>query len=486
MLQIRNQVAAVIKEYRLFKSNDRIILGVSGGPDSVALLSLLVDANRVKSSYSEIIVAHFNHSIRGKESDEDERFVVNLAKKFDFPIVTESRDIIEIAHDRKLSLEEAAREERYRFFKNVAAKVNADIIAVGHIADDNAETVLHRIIRGTGIVGISGIRPKRKLVRGSEIDLVRPLLFTWRKDIIAYLKEKNISYRVDSTNVERDKFRNKIRMELIPLLEKGYNPEIKKSLVRLGETAGQNNDFLDAKANDLFKGILLKNGKTDKCCSEIVLDIHKLKKIPQILQQIIVRKAIVRLNIPLKEISYINYKNILNVLDNQETPLNNAIKDYLNIRIEDNRLYLSKNKYHIDEGPVLNETVLIVPGDTTITDINCMVKMEVREAKDGFLEEFKRTKAGYDEAVDLDKISMPLAARTRIPGDRFWPLGSPGIQKIKDFFINNKVSVMERGTIPIVTMNGKPIWIVGYRIDERIRITKETKKILIMKFEEKD
>ncbi len=149
-------------------------------------------------------------------------------------------------------------------------------------------------------------------------------------------------------------------------------------------------------------------------------------------------------------------------------------------------MHLSKNKYHTDEGPVLNETVIIVPGDTTLTDINYMVKMEIREAKDGFLEEFKRTKAEYDEAVDLDKISMPLAVRTRIPGDRFWPLGSPGIQKIKDFFINNKVSVMERGTIPIVTMNGKPIWIVGYRIDERIRITKETKKILIMKFEEKD
>ncbi len=482
MLQLSKQIAAVIKEYGLFRPNDIILLGVSGGPDSVALLSLLFDANRVKPLYSDIIIAHLNHSIRGKEADEDEQFVNSLANEFGLSIVTEKRDIGEIAHERKISLEEAAREERYKFFESVAIRMDANIIAVGHNADDNAETILHRIIRGTGIVGISGIRLKRKLARNSTIDLVRPLLFSWRKDIIAYLKEKNLSYRVDSTNVERDKFRNKIRVELIPHLEKNYNPKIKKSLVKLGEAAAQNNDFLGAKANALFEEILLKAGKTDEYFSEIILDIHKLRNVPQILQQIIIKEAIVRLNIPLKKISYKNYKNILNILNYQKMSLNNVVKDYLNIKVEDNELHLSKNKYCMEEGSVLNETVIKIPGETRLAEINCIVKMEIRETKDGFLEEFKRTKTKYDEAVDIDKINMLLTVRTRRPGDRLWPLGSPGIQKVKDFFINNKVPVMERDTIPIITMNDEPIWIVGFRIDERIRVTKETKKILIMRF----
>ncbi len=482
MSQLREHIEAVIKENSLFGPNDRILLGVSGGPDSVALLNLLFDVNRVKPSYSDIIVAHLNHSIRGKEADEDERFVNSLVKKFGFSIVTEKRDIKEIACDRKMSLEEAAREERYEFFESVATRVDANVIAVGHNADDNAETILHRIIRGTGIVGISGIRLKRNLTQDSTIELVRPLLFTWRKDIIAYLNEKNLSYRVDSTNVERDKFRNKIRAELIPLLEKDYNPKIKKALVKLGETATQNGDFLSVKANVLYEECLLDEGKIDEYFGEIVLDVYKLKKAPQILQQIIIREAIVRLKIPLKKISYKNYENILNIINSRKISSNNVVKDYLNIRIANNTLHLSKDKYYTEEVSILDETVITIPGETKLTEINGMVIMEIRETKDGFLEEFKRTKTKCDEAVDLDKIKMPLMVRTRMSGDRFWPLGSTGVQKVKDFFINNKVPVLERDTIPIITMSGKPIWIVGFRIDERIRVTKETKNILIMKF----
>ncbi|MCP4266512.1 MAG: tRNA lysidine(34) synthetase TilS [Candidatus Brocadiaceae bacterium] len=484
MLQLREHIEAVIKENNLFLPNDRILLGVSGGPDSVALLNLLFDVNRVKPSYSDIIVAHLNHSIRGKEADEDERFVNNLVKKFGFSIVTEKRDIKEIACDRKISLEEAAREERYMFFESVATRVDANIVAVGHNADDNAETILHRIIRGTGIVGISGIKLKRKLTQDSTIELVRPLLFTWRKDIIAYLKEKNISYRVDSTNVEIDKFRNKIRAELIPHLEKDYNPKIKKSLVKLGETAKRNSDFLSAKANALYKECLLDEGKIDKYFDfgEIVFDVYKLKKAPQILQQIVIREAIVRLKIPLKKISYKNYEKILDIINSQKISSNNVVKDYLNIRITNNALHLSKDKYYTEEVSILSETVITIPGETILAEINSVIIMEIRETKDGFLEEFKRKKTKHDEAVDLDKIKMPLTVRTRMSGDRFCPLGSTGAQKVKDFFINNKVPVLERDTIPIITMSGRPIWIVGFRVDGRIRVTKETKNILIMKF----
>ena len=451
MLQLRKQIAGVIREYSLFNANDRILLGVSGGPDSVALLSLIYNTNRINPPYSEIFIAHLNHSIRGRESDEDEQFVTALAEKYEVPLIAEKRDIIEIARERKISQEEAARDERYKFFESAAEKAGANVIAVGHNADDNAETILHRIIRGTGITGVSGIRPKRKLTPISTISLVRPLLFTWRKDIIAYLEEENLSYRVDSTNIEKDKLRNRIRMELIPHLEENYNAKIKQSLVTLGETAVQNCDYLEAKAKVLFEDVLMnREAKTEVPADvdNIVLDINKLKESPQILQQMIIKEAIVRLDIPLKKLSYKNYKDILNLLNSRKTAVNNSVKEYLNVRIEGNELHLSKNKYCAEESPVLSETEIKVPGETELVDMNCRVKTEIREIKNGFLEEFKRNKTNYEEAVDFDKISMPLMVRTRRPGDRFWPLGSRGIKKIKDFFIDNKVPCNGAGHRP--------------------------------------
>jgi tRNA(Ile)-lysidine synthase len=487
---LRKQVAGVIREYNLFNTNDRVLLGVSGGPDSVALMSLIYNTNRTYPPYSEIFIAHLNHSIRGRESDEDEQFVNTLAEKYEMTLIAEKRDIREIARERKMSLEEAARDERYKFFESAAEKVGANVIAVGHNADDNAETILHRIIRGTGITGVSGIRPKRKLTPVSTINLVRPLLYTWRKEIIAYLKEENLSYRVDSTNIEKDKLRNRIRIELIPHLEENYNAKVKKSLVTLGETAVQNCDYLEAKAKALFEDVLMNREATteastsvDKSEDRIVLDINKLRESPRILQQMIIKEAIIRLDIPLKKLRYKNYKDILITLNSWKTVVNNIVKDYLNVRREGNELHLSKNRYCAEESPVLSETEIKVPGETELVDMNCRVKTEIREIKYGFLEEFKRNKTKDEESVDFDKISMPLMVRTRRPGDRFWPLGSQGVKKIKDFFIDNKVPVMERDTVPIVTMNGQPIWIVGFRIDERIRVSEKTTNLLMMTFE---
>jgi tRNA(Ile)-lysidine synthase len=197
----------------------------------------------------------------------------------------------------------------------------------------------------------------------------------------------------------------------------------------------------------------------------------------------IIKEAIVRLDIPLKKFSYKNYKEILNLLNSKKTSVNKIVKQYLNVRIEGNELRLSKNRYCVEESPVLSETEIQVPGETELVDMNCRIITEIREIKDGFLEEFKRNKTNYEEAVDFDKISMPLTVRTRKQGDRFHPLGSQGVKKIKDFFIDNKVPVMERDTVPIITMNGQPIWIVGFRIDDRIRVSEETTNLLVMKLE---
>ncbi len=484
MSQLQKQIIDTVRDFNLFRANDRVLLGISGGPDSVALLSLVFHANHISNIYSNLCLAHLNHLLRGEESEQDEQFVRELAKQFNLSLIVEQRNIRKFARRRKLSLEEVAREERYKFLEAVAEKIGAGVIAVGHTADDNAETILHRIIRGTGILGLNGMSPKRRLTPFSTIDLVRPLLFSWRKDIIAYLNTLNLSYRTDSTNLAKDKFRSRVRTELIPLLERNYNAGVKKSLIKLGEISIQSYDFLKSQADVLFEKILLnKIDNTNKVFKEIILDIQILKKTPAVLQQIIIREAVITLGIPLKKFGRKHYGDILDLINLERGFINRSIKDYLNVRIKDNKLYLSRGKYHTEEKPILEEVKLKIPGETRLDVIKYKVKTEIREMENGFLEEFKGSKTEYEEAVDFKKIRIPLTVRTREQGDKFWPLGSKGYKKLKDFFIDYKIPRMERDTVPIVTMHGQPIWIVGYRIDDRIRIAEETKKLLIMRFE---
>ncbi len=484
MQQLQRKVMNIISGHDLFRACDKIMLGVSGGPDSVALFKTLLGANTTGNIYSGLFIAHLNHLLRGEESEQDEQFVRDLAEESNISIIVERRDIRKFAGERKMSIEEAARGERYRFLETAAQKVDANIVAVAHTADDNAETILHRIIRGTGILGIRGMGLKRKISQSSKIELVRPLLFSWRKDIIAYLEELNISYRNDSTNFETDKFRNRLRLELIPILEERYNTGVKKSLIRLGEIANQNYNFLRSQADGLFERVLVNEDKSvNKSPEDIVLDITELKEIPVALQQFIIKEALIRMGVPLKKLGHNHYKVILDLIKSRKTLVNRCIKNYLIVCKDDKLLHLSRKKYHVEDKPILERIELKAPGEAKLDVLKCKVCIQVVSIKNGFLEEFKQNKSKHDEAVDFDKIELPISIRMRKEGDRFWPLGSKGIKKLKDFFIDNKVPRMKRDSIPIIIMNGQPIWVVGYRIDDRVKISKETRTLLIMRVE---
>ena len=484
MQQLQRKVMNIISGHDLFSSCDKIMLGVSGGPDSVALFKTLSGANTTGNIYSGLFIAHLNHLLRGEESEQDEQFVRGLAEESNISIIVERRDIRVLARERKMSIEEAARGERYKFLETAAQKVDANIVAVAHTADDNAETILHRIIRGTGILGIRGMSLRRKISQSSKIELVRPLLFSWRKDIIAYLEGLNIPYRNDSTNLETDKFRNRMRLELIPTLEERYNTGVKKSLIRLGEIANQNYNFLRSQADGLFERVLVNEDKSvNKSPEDIVLDITELKEMPAALQQFIIKEALIRMGVPLKKLGHNHYKVILDLIKSGKTLVDRCIKNYLIVCKDDKLLRLSRKKYHVEDKPVLERIELKAPGETKLDVLKYKVCIQVVSIKNGFLEEFKQNKSKYDEAVDFDKIELPISIRMRREGDRFWPLGSNGIKKLKDFFIDNKVPRMIRDSIPIIIMNGRPIWVVGYRIDDRVKITKETRTLLIMRVE---
>ena len=249
-MELTNQTWNIIRENNLFHKGQTIIIGLSGGPDSVTLTNILCQINsRFKMNW-RLVIAHLNHQMRGRKSDRDERFARSMASGLGIPIYVSRRNIIQLSKQYKQSLEETARYERYRFFEELAKRIakgrskQTISIAVGHNLDDNAETVLFRIIRGTGLKGLRSIRPKRELFTGSKFHLVRPLALTSRQEIISYLKSQKLPYCVDHTNKDKKMLRNRIRHELLPLL-KEYNPAICRHLIQLSETASAHYDYLD-------------------------------------------------------------------------------------------------------------------------------------------------------------------------------------------------------------------------------------------------
>ncbi|HHT9126082.1 MAG TPA: tRNA lysidine(34) synthetase TilS [Candidatus Brocadiia bacterium] len=491
---LKFQIAETIKKYELLKGVETVVVGISGGPDSVALLSLLhsVVVGAGLKPAPTYYIAHLNHKLRGKESDEDEAFVRSLAERFSIGIEVKSVDIKALSSAGRLSIEDVARRERYSFFESVARKVGASTVAVGHTADDNAETILHRIIRGTGLFGLQGMRPKRPLPfcsppeRGGEggngIQLIRPLIFSWRKDLVKYLEQEGLPYRIDSSNLQTDYFRNMIRLELLPLLSQKYNKNIKEALCRLGEIAQQNYDFLSAKLNDVLNSTLDSQLSTP---NSIVLDATVLTKQPQILKQLIIRECLVRLGVSLKSVGYKNYTAISRFLEAGYTGKTLQLSSRVTLKLEQGKIYIEKDTGTKPVGAYCNTPLpaeIKIPVVTDLPFLGFHVTAKIFENKEGFLNDFKQHKTEYEEVFDLDKIKGPIYVRTRRAGDRFHPLGSKGIKKLKDFFIDEKVPYLMRSRIPIVVMDDQPIWIVGMRIDDRVKLNKGTKNVLKIVF----
>src|SRR3989304_8936645 len=235
-MEILRKFEQTIKRFNMLQKGDRVIVACSGGPDSVALLHLL---NQIKEKYDlKLFVAHINHKLRGQESDEDERFVKRLAQNLRLDSYARSFDVARIARKKKLSLEEAAREVRYEYLNKLALRLRATKISLGHNADDQAETVLMRLIRGTGALGLTGM----SIVRGK---IIRPLLQIKREEIEEFLKEQNLGSRIDSSNLRQDYLRNRIRLELLPHLKRNYNPKIIDTLNRTASILSAQEDYLE-------------------------------------------------------------------------------------------------------------------------------------------------------------------------------------------------------------------------------------------------
>lgn len=297
---ILEKVEHTIARFNMLKKNDRIILAVSGGADSVSLLYLL---NRLKKKWHLYLhLAHLNHLLRKNESEEDARFVGHLAEKLRLPFSCESADVADFARKNSLSQEEAARQLRYAFLLSVAKKNSAKKIALGHNRDDQVETVLMRLLRGSGMSGLRGMPAKRRL---DGCLIIRPLIELKRSQILDYLAAKKISYRSDSTNFESQYFRNRIRHNLIPYLEKDFNPNIREILLNLAQNLAEDFDYLQGQGLDKFKVAQMNNsGK------ELAVDLKRLTSFHKALQKLICRQAIKELKGDLRRIDYRHWKEL--------------------------------------------------------------------------------------------------------------------------------------------------------------------------------
>ncbi len=476
-LGLENRVRDTIRRCDLLRPGDNVIIGVSGGPDSVALLHILVELTRNLGWGCGLHVAHVNHKLRGEESREDERFVRELAASLGLECTVKEVDVRGFSSDKKCSIETAARKLRYVFFEELAAKISATRVAVGHTADDNTETVLHRIVRGTGLLGLGGIRPSRRLSPASKAMLVRPLLHTWRRDILSYLKEKGLEYRTDSSNLRPENLRNRIRLELLPLLEEKYNPQIKEALTRLGDIAGRSNDFLQSRIGKIVEANLRQDG-SNACSFEADLLRHH----PPFFQHFFLKEVFSRAGIPLGKMDYGHYNRVVEMVENDKTTYRQIeLPGKYTASLEGDMLCFKRTStLQRTRAPLFepSEPVkLNVPGTTKLPG-GREIRAEIIAVEADTLERFRAGKTPDEELLDADKVGKRLYIRNRMEGDRFWPLGVGGEKKLKDFLIDSKTPRWERDDIPIVTSDTHPVWVVGLRIDERAKITPETRRAL--------
>lgn len=446
-MQMEDRILKTIIDHKLIENTDTIIVGASGGPDSQFMIYIL---NSLKDQIGfEMILAHLNHLHR-KEAKNDEDLVKKTAEELDLKFFTRSRSMDDYAKEHGLSSEDAGRRLRYEFFNDLAKNYEKAKIAVAHNKDDQAETVLMRIIRGTGLDGLKAMDYKSE-------NIIRPILNIKKSEIMVYLETKKIPYAIDATNFENDYTRNKIRLDIIPKLEE-INPKVVDQIYSLSELAKDDLEVLDGVIDDKFND--LAEIKKDK----IVFDKAKFDKTnPAVLRRII-RKAIEILNGEIKDISKENIDEFLTIRS-----LNNGKK----IIIDKLILRKTYDSYILENVNMREkfEEVISLPENGQINFDGLYIKTSIINTN----KYDKSEKIGY---FDYDKLVFPLKVRTRRNGDRFVPLGHKSEKKLKDFLIDQKIDREKRDKIPLILSDDKIIWLTSFRISDEFKVTESTKKIL--------
>ena len=454
---------------QVMPSETRVLVAVSGGPDSVVLLHLL-NKYKIVSSNRALAIAHLNHMSRGVDSNKDSDFVVGLGKALGIETFVEDVDVALLSSKKNASFQEFARIIRYDFLERISKKWCADLIALGHNSDDQAETFLINLLRGSGLRGLTGTRSRMG-------NYIRPLCDCSRYEIENYISTQGLQFRLDNSNQEKYYLRNKIRLDLIPTLEL-YNPNIKNSLVSTSRLLADDEDYMEKKVEMAMAQVEFV-AKDDSFAS---LDVNLFNSQHPALQKRLIRQAILATKGDLRSISVCHVLKIIQMMK-----LDNGVKEihlpgFLTAASDKGKLFVRKRHrcdFIEDEffsGDFVSKDIK-VPGTTEIGFRGLCFNTKLVSKKDIDFYSTNSNKA----YLDYDKTGSYIKMRVFRPGDRFVPLGMKGTKKLKSFFIDEKVPRNQRKSIPLLTsINDDIIWVYEKRIGENYRVTDKSTRIMVI------
>ena len=449
------KIKQTINKYKMLKQNERVVVALSGGPDSTALAVAL--AQLAPEMGLQLIVAHFNHGLRGKEANEDARNAGRLAKKLGLVFI--SRKMDKRAVIKGLSPEDFYRQQRYLFFDEVAKSSRAGKIALGHNLQDQAETVLLHLLRGSGLEGLKGIMPLR------DGKYIRPLIEISRDEIISFLEEAGISYRQDSSNMSNVYLRNKIRLELLPYLKKEFNPRIDETLAQMADIICEENRFIRECVDNALKSTCIKRQK-----NIIILNIEYISMLSKAIRRRMLKELLENFTTQKNGITFLHINALDKLLQKAESGRKICLPFGIEARREYDNLILERKKERAKQQEYQYQ--VSIPGSIYLKERNLTIRFQV----------VKKNKTEFNvkakDYFDLAKIKFPLILRNRRAGDWFQPLGMSGRQKLKALFIDHKIPQHKRNEIMLLVDQQSVIWIENMHLNDQVKITPETKNAL--------
>lgn len=454
----------------VMKPDTHVIVGVSGGADSVCLLHILFTLSKTRLFI--ITAVHINHMLRGKESDEDELFVKDLCSQYDITLKVFREDITTFSLEQGCSIEEAGRIIRYRRFQEVLSETSANYIAVAHHSDDQSETIFLNILRGTGLDGLCGMSSKSG-------QIIRPLLNVSKDEIQAYIKRNALLYRTDSSNLDNIYLRNSLRNVIFPEINEQTGTNITSSLLRMQKLLKSDSDFLNEYATEKYKNIVIfEDEKT------VLLQRSQMIQLHEAISSRVIRIAWEKLTGSYKGLESVHVSFALEVIAGQGNKIAQlpkgirAITQYDTVKIT--KELPEKNTQAFSIGITIPSTIYL-PVNEDLDDRKIKVETQLY-SRDDFLKRFgeikKPKESGFVQLFDYDSIKKGIYIRNRLPGDVFSPYKGSGGKKLKDFFIDRKIPKNTRDKIPLLA-NGKDIvWVVGHRTSDKYKISNSTKTIL--------
>ncbi|MDD5703412.1 MAG: tRNA lysidine(34) synthetase TilS [Dehalococcoidales bacterium] len=477
-LALEQRVLRFIRDNRLLTGGQKVLAAVSGGADSVCLLHILY---RLREELNiSLYAAHFNHQLRGADSDADAVYVADLAQKLDIPLTTEKGDVAGFQAEHRLSLEEAARELRYRFLSRTAGAIGVDRVATGHTRNDQIETILLHIIRGTGLRGLRGLQSCQALkFEGRSLTVIRPLLEIRREETEACCSELELTPCLDSSNLSFSLLRNRVRHELLPLLQ-SYNPGVGESLLRTARIARDDLAFLESEGDKAWQEVASRKGNT------VFFDKARFKNLSPALRRQMLRKAIDGLLGTLKDIEVRHIEEVLEALG-KPAGKQIILPEGLVFGIEYRRYLLG---FALDESVPLPELKgsyrIKIPGKTEVPGWEIEAEIKARAS----LEDIPPDWMGMGEVeltacFDLENTGPVIQVGANRGDDLFQPLGMDSLKKVRDFMADARVPKAWRDRVPILSTPRQIIWVAGWRIDERVKLASQTLNVLLLKMRRK-